>query len=56
VESSGRKRLMIDRKAGKAVRSEIHSPEARGVNSAFLGSGEGRTQKPREQPWASVSC
>jgi hypothetical protein len=27
-------RLMIDGKAGKAVRSEIHSPEAHGVNSA----------------------
>jgi hypothetical protein len=34
VESSGRERLMMDGKASKAVRSEIHSPEARGVNSA----------------------
>jgi hypothetical protein len=34
VESSGRERLMMDGKAGKAVRSEIHSPEARGVNTA----------------------
>jgi hypothetical protein len=25
---------MMDEKAGKAVRSEIHSPEARGVSSA----------------------
>jgi hypothetical protein len=32
--SSGRERLMMDGKAGKAVRYEIHSPEARGVNSA----------------------
>jgi hypothetical protein len=34
VESSGRERLMMDGKASKAVRSEIHSPEAHGVNSA----------------------
>jgi hypothetical protein len=34
MESSGRERLMMDGKAGKAVRYEIHSPEARGVNSA----------------------
>jgi hypothetical protein len=34
VESSGKKQLMMDGKAGKAVRSEIHSLEARGVNSA----------------------
>jgi hypothetical protein len=34
VESSGRERLMMDGKAGKAVRSKIHSPEAHGVNSA----------------------
>jgi hypothetical protein len=34
VESSGRERLMMDGEAGKAVRSEIHSLEARGVNSA----------------------
>jgi hypothetical protein len=34
LESSGRERLIMDGKANKAVRSEIHSPEARGVNSA----------------------
>jgi hypothetical protein len=34
VESSGRKRLMMDGKAGKAVRYKIHTLEARGVNSA----------------------
>jgi hypothetical protein len=34
VESSGRERLMMDGKAGKAVRSEIHSLEACGVSSA----------------------
>jgi hypothetical protein len=34
VESSGRKRQMMDGKASKAVRSEIHSLEARGVSSA----------------------
>jgi hypothetical protein len=34
VESSGRERLMMDGKVGKAVRSEIHSLEARGVKSA----------------------
>jgi hypothetical protein len=34
VESSGRERLMMDEKASKAVSSEIHSPEAHGVNSA----------------------
>jgi hypothetical protein len=28
------RRLMMDGKASKAVRSKIHSPEARGVNSA----------------------
>jgi hypothetical protein len=34
VESSGGERLMMDGKAGKAVRSKIHSPEAHGINSA----------------------
>jgi hypothetical protein len=34
VESSERERLMMDGKAGKAVRSKVHSPEACGVNSA----------------------
>jgi hypothetical protein len=35
VESSGRERVMMDGKASKTVRSEIHSPEAHGVNSAI---------------------
>jgi hypothetical protein len=35
VESHGRERLMMDGKASRAVRSEIHSLEARGVNSAI---------------------
>jgi hypothetical protein len=34
VESIGREWLMWMEKAGKAVRSEIHSLEARGVSSA----------------------
>jgi hypothetical protein len=34
VKSRGREKLMMDRKAGKTVRSKIHSPEAHGVNSA----------------------
>jgi hypothetical protein len=34
MESSGRERLMMDGKASKAVRPEIHSLEALGVNSA----------------------
>jgi hypothetical protein len=34
VESSGREKLMMDGKVGKAVRSKIHSPEAHVVNSA----------------------
>jgi hypothetical protein len=34
MESHGRERLMMDGKASKAVRSEIHSQEACGVNSA----------------------
>jgi hypothetical protein len=32
VERSGRQRLMMDEKADKAVRSEIHSQEACGVH------------------------
>jgi hypothetical protein len=39
VESSGRERLMMDGKASKAVRSKIHSPEARGVSSAVWVQG-----------------
>jgi hypothetical protein len=34
VESSGRERLMMDGKANKVVKSEIHSPEAHRANSA----------------------
>jgi hypothetical protein len=34
VENSGRERLMMDGKAGKAIRSEIHSLESHRVNSA----------------------
>jgi hypothetical protein len=56
MESHGRERLMMDGKASKAVRSEIHSQEACRVNSAVLGLGEGRTRKPRDQPQAGVSC
>jgi hypothetical protein len=33
----------MDGKTGKAVRSEIHSPEAHGVNLAVWVRGEGRT-------------
>jgi hypothetical protein len=44
-------RLMIDGKAGKAVRSEIHSPEAHGVNSAVWvqerAGHEGQESSPR---------
>jgi hypothetical protein len=49
MESSGRERLMID---GKAVRSEIHSPEAHGVNSAVWvweragHKGQGTSPRP----------
>jgi hypothetical protein len=49
VEISGRERLMIDGKAGKAVRYKIHSLEACGGQFSSLGSGEGRTRRPREQ-------
>jgi hypothetical protein len=34
VESSGREKLMMDGRAGKAVRSYIHSLESHGVKSA----------------------
>jgi hypothetical protein len=58
VESSGRERLMMDGKAGKAVRSKIHSPEACGVNSAVWvqdrAGHEGQGCSPRlEHP---VNC
>jgi hypothetical protein len=55
VESSGRERLMMDGKASKAVMSEIHSPEAHGVNSAVWvweragHGGEGSSPRP-ERP------
>jgi hypothetical protein len=56
VESSGRKQLMMDGKASKAVRSEIHSPEAGGVNSAVWvqeragQEGQGSSPGPLESP------
>jgi hypothetical protein len=56
VESSGRERLMINRKADKAVRSEIRSLEAHGVNSAVWIRERVGLEGPREQPWAGVSC
>jgi hypothetical protein len=53
VESSGRERLMIDGKAGKAVRSEIHSLEAHGVSSAVWvwerAGHEGQGSSPRPE-------
>jgi hypothetical protein len=53
VESSGRERLMMDGKASKAVRSEIHSPEAREVNSAVWvlekTGHEGQGSSPRPE-------
>jgi hypothetical protein len=63
VEGSERERLMMDGKAGKAVRSEIHSPEAGGVNSAVWvreragHRGQGSSPRP-EHPvnlsWVSA--
>jgi hypothetical protein len=51
VEGSGRERIMMDGKARKAVRSEIHSLEASGVNSAvWVRSGEGRTESQGTSP------
>jgi hypothetical protein len=53
VDSSGRESLMMDGEAGKAVRSEIHSPEACGVNSAVWvqerAGHEGQVTSPRPQ-------
>jgi hypothetical protein len=52
VESSGRERLMMDGKASKAVRSEIHSLEAHGVSSAIWvqeragNEGQGTSRRP----------
>jgi hypothetical protein len=54
-ESSGREKLIMDGKASKAVRSKIHSPEARGVSSAVWvweragHEGEGSSPRP-ERP------
>jgi hypothetical protein len=60
VESSGRERLMMDGKAGKAVRSEIHSPEACGVNSAVWvqerTGHEGQGTSPRPEHPVNLSC
>jgi hypothetical protein len=63
VESSGRERLMVDGKASKAVRSEIHSLGAHGVNSAVWvqeragHKGQGSSSRP-EHPvnlsWVSA--
>jgi hypothetical protein len=59
VESSGRERLMMDGKAGKAVRSEIHSPEARGANSAVWvrerAGHEGQGSSPRPEHPVNLS-
>jgi hypothetical protein len=59
VESSGRERLMMDGKASKAVRSEIHSPEARGVNSAVWvwerAGHEGQRSSPRPEHPVNLS-
>jgi hypothetical protein len=59
VESSGRERLMMDGKAGKAVRSEIHSPEAHGVNSAVWvrerAGYKGQGSSPRSERPVNLS-
>jgi hypothetical protein len=51
VESSGRERLMMDGKAGKAVRPEIHSQKVQGVNSEVWvqerAGHEGQGSSPR---------
>jgi hypothetical protein len=51
LESSGQERLMMDGKASKAVRSEIHSLEACGVSSAVWvrerAEHEGQGSSPR---------
>jgi hypothetical protein len=63
VESNGRERLMMDGKAGKAVRSEFHSPEAHGVNSVVWvqeraghkGQGSSpRSKHPINLSWVSA--
>jgi hypothetical protein len=58
-ESCGRERLMMDGKASKAVRSEIHSPEAHGANSAVwvqkrAGHG-GQGSRPRPEHLVNLS-
>jgi hypothetical protein len=59
VESSGRE-LMMDGKAGKAVRSKIHNPEAHGVSSAVWvqqsGFGRGQDTKAKGPAMAGGSC
>jgi hypothetical protein len=59
VESSGRERLMMDGKASKAVRSEIHSLEARGVNSTVWvrerAGHEGQGTSPGPEHLVSLS-
>jgi hypothetical protein len=63
VESSGRERVIMDGKAGKAVRSKIHSLEARGVSSAVWvweragqeGQGSSpRLEHPSDLSWVSA--
>jgi hypothetical protein len=38
--------------------SEVQNPKSRGTWGQFsiLGLGEGRTRRPRNQPWARASC
>jgi hypothetical protein len=59
VESSGRERLMMGGKAGKAVRSVTNSPEARGVNSAVWvwerAGHEGQGSSPRPEHPVNLS-
>jgi hypothetical protein len=61
VESSGRERLMMDGKASKAVRSEIHSPEACGqvleahaCNPSYSG-GRDQENCGSKPAWANSS-
>jgi hypothetical protein len=59
VESSGRERLMMDGKSIKAVSSEIHSPEAHGVNSEVWvwerAGHEGQGSSPRPEHPVNLS-
>jgi hypothetical protein len=50
VESIGKERLMMDGKAGMAVRSEIQSPEACGVNSAVWAQESQGSSPGLERP------